>query len=211
MAELLHVQLREGRGKHRTRRLRAAGAVPAVLYGHGQETVCLSVPTDQLDAAIRHGTRLVNLGGAVNEQAFIRELQWDTWGVQVLHVDFTRVSAHERVEVQVPVELRGEAPGMKEGGAVEHLVHEIQLQCEAGDIPDKLSVNINQLELRGSITAGQLALPGTSTILCDPDTVIVQCVEPAAVPEEEVAAPEEAEPEVIGRRAEAKEGESGAE
>lgn len=202
MAEEINVQLRETRGKRDSRRLRAAGAIPAVLYGHGEETVSLSVPAHQIEAAVRHGSRLVLLSGAVDQQAFIRELQWDTWGMNVLHVDFARISAHERVEVQVAVELRGEAPGLKEGGVVEQLVHDIQLECEAGDVPEKLEVNINHLNLNGSITAGDLELPGTAKVLSPLDTVVVQCIEPAAVPEEEVAAAEEAEPEVIGRKPE---------
>jgi large subunit ribosomal protein L25 len=202
MAEVLNVGLREIRGKHGNRRLRAGGAIPAVLYGHGREPISLSVPANQIDGALRHGSRLVTLAGAVNEQAFIRELQWDTWGIHVLHVDFTRISAHERVEVQVPVELRGEAQGVKEGGVVEQLVHGLRLECEVTQIPEKLEVNINGLELDGSIAADQLELPGTAVILDPPDTVVVQCVLPMAEPEEEAAAAEEAEPEVIGRKPE---------
>jgi large subunit ribosomal protein L25 len=206
MAEQLNVEIRPTRGKRANRRLRAGGAIPAVLYGHGEKTVSLSVPAHDLEAAIRHGSRLVTLSGAVKQQAFIREVQWDTWGTNVLHVDFTRVSAHEIIEVQVPVELRGEAPGLKEGGVVEQPVHEIAIECEASDVPEKIEVNINTLELGGSITADQLELSKTAKALCGPDTVIVQCTLPAAVPEEEevVAAEEgEAEPEVIGRPAEA--------
>jgi large subunit ribosomal protein L25 len=202
MAEVLNVQLRETRGKRSNRRLRAAGSIPAVLYGHGQEAISLSVPVPEIEAAVRHGSRLVALSGPVRQQAFIRELQWDTWGTNILHVDFSRVTAHERVQVQVPLELRGEAPGLKEGGVLEQPVHEIELDCEVTDVPEKLEVNVNNLNLDGTITAGELELPPTATIGCPPDTVIVQCVTPMAVPEEEVPAEEaaEAEPEVIGRK-----------
>ncbi|MFH1264869.1 MAG: 50S ribosomal protein L25 [Planctomycetota bacterium] len=207
MAEVLNVDLRETRGKHDNRRLRGRGAIPAVLYGHGEETVCLSVPAHEIQTALRHGSRLVELAGAVSQQAFIRELQWDTWGTNVLHVDFTRISAHEKVQVEVALELRGEAPGLKEGGVVEQLAHQIEIECEASDIPDRINVNVNQLNLHDSITAGDLKFPGTASILCEPDRIIVQCVEPAAVPEEEEAAPAgEAEPEVIGRKPEEEEG-----
>lgn len=173
-----------------------------MLYGHGRESICLSVPADQIEAAVRHGSRLVSLSGAVTEQAFIRELQWDTWGVHVLHVDFTRISADERVEVRVAVELRGEAPGVREGGVVEQPLHALRLECEVTQIPEKLEVNINSLELNGSITAEQLELPGTAEILDSPDAVVVQCVEPMAELEEEAVAADEAEPEVIGRKPE---------
>jgi large subunit ribosomal protein L25 len=209
MAEVLNVELRETRGKRDSRRLRNGGSIPAVLYGHGRETVCLSVPAHEIEAALRHGGRLVDLAGAVSEQAFIRELQWDTWGANVLHVDFTRISAHEKVQVLVTVELRGEAPGLKEGGVVEQLVHELEVECEATDIPEKLDVSVNQLNLNESITADELELHGTVTLLCEPDRVIVQCVEPTVMPEEEeeLAPADEAEPEVIGRKPDEEEGE----
>jgi len=206
MAEELTVEIRQSRGKHNSRRLRAAGSIPAVLYGHGKETVALSVPAEQLDAAVRHGGRLVTLAGAVDEDAIIRELQWDAWGSHVLHVDFTRVSQHEKLEVDVALELRGEAPGVKEGGLVEQLIHEVHLECEAAAIPDKLDVNINQLGLGESITAGGLELPPSARLLDAPETVIVHCSEPVKELEEEAAAAGEAEPEVIGRKKEEEEG-----
>ena len=118
MAETLKVELRTNLGKHNTRRLRRAGSVPAILYGHQQDPVCLSLASEEVDAAIRHGGRLVNLAGAMSEQAFIRDLQWDTFGLHVLHVDFSRISEHEVVEVVVAIELRGEAPGVREGGVI---------------------------------------------------------------------------------------------
>jgi large subunit ribosomal protein L25 len=178
-----------------------------VLYGHKEQSVALAVPAAQIDAAVRHGARLVQLSGALNEQAFIRELQWDTWGKEILHVDFTRVSAHERVEVTVPVELRGVAPGTRTGGVLEHLIHEIPLECEVTELPDKLAININHLGVGDSVTAGQIELPPTARILIEADEIVVQCVEPAAVPEEEAAAaPGAEEPEVIRRRGEEEEG-----
>lgn len=208
MAEELHVELRETRGKRRTRRLRNAGSIPAVLYGHGQETISLSVPAGRLETAVRHGSRLVMLTGAVTEQAFVRDLQWDTWGTHVLHVDFTRISEHEKVEVEVQVELRGEAPGVREGGVVEQLLHQVELECEASSIPDKLHVNINLLKLGDTITVAELEIPENATVLRDPEQVVVQCVEPVVEPEEEIAGAEEAEPEVIGRKPEDEEGKS---
>jgi len=204
MAETLNVEIRESRGKRSARRLRKTGKIPGVLYGHGQESISLSVPSDALNTLVTHGSRLVTLAGAVHESAFIREVQWDTWGTHILHVDLTRVSATEKVEVQVGIELRGEAPGIKEGGMVEHLVHEVQMECPAAAIPEKLSVNINELQLEGSITMAELELPKGATLLGDPTVVVVQCVVPAEVPEE-VEAAEPAEPEVIGAKEEKEE------
>lgn len=137
MAEELTVEVRTEHGKRRMRRLRKAGKTPAVLYGHGMESISLAVPTHELEAIIRHGSRVLKLKGAVNEQAVIREVQWDTYGLEILHVDFLRVHEHEMVEVKVPVELRGEAPGVKEGGILEQLVHEIKILCDVNLIPEK--------------------------------------------------------------------------
>ena len=201
MSETLAVESRDLRGKRNNRRLRASGKIPAVLYGHGQDPVSLAVPAEQFDAMVRHGSRMVTLSGAVNESAFIRECQWDTWGNHVVHVDFTRISAHEKVQVQVAIELRGEAPGVKEGGTIKQLLHEIELECEAAEIPEKLIVNVNELELNGAITVGELELPSGAKAFEDSSQDVVQCAEVTEQAEEEAEAGE-VEPEVIGRKKE---------
>ena len=201
MAESLKVESRESRGKRDARRLRRTGNIPAVLYGHGEANRSLAVTADEMAAVVRHGSRVVELTGAVNEKALIRELQWDTYGAHVLHVDFTRVSEHERIEVKVKVELRGQAAGAKDGGIVEHLVHEVEIECEALSIPDKIELNISNLQKDGHLLASDLQLPAGVVLITDPETMIVHCVEARA--EEEVgAAAGVAEPEVIGRKAE---------
>jgi large subunit ribosomal protein L25 len=205
MALQLAVESRNTQGKHRNRRLRQSGKIPGILYGHGLECVPLSVEADVLTAAIRHGSRLVSLTGAVNESAFIRQLQWDTWGAHIVHVDFTRISEHEVVEVRVPVELRGESPGVREGGVVVQHVHEVELACPASVIPEKVAVNINHLKLNESILLSGLQLPeGAKVLASDLEAIVVECIIPVEMPEEgegEAAA----EPEVIG--AKEKEGE----
>ncbi|MGI6414423.1 MAG: 50S ribosomal protein L25 [Thermoguttaceae bacterium] len=207
--EALNVEARQERGKHKNRRLRNSGRIPATLYGHGKPPVSLAVSSDAVDAIVRRGARMVKLTGAVTESAFIRECQWDTWGMRVMHVDFTRISAHEKVKVEVSVELRGESPGLKAGGTVQHLVHELEVECEAMSIPEKFSVNINHLELDQSITVADLELPGGVAVLAPPETVIVQCIMVAEAAEEAVAEGAEAEPELIGRKkAEEEEAES---
>ncbi len=203
MAEKLEVKLREDHGTRKARRLRKAGFVPAVLYGHRRPNVHLMVPAHDLEAVIRHGARVVRLVGAVEEQALIREVQWDTWGLRIQHVDFARVSGRDRVRVTVPVELRGESPGVKHGGMLEHLIHQVELECEATEVPDRLVVSINELDLNQSITLGQLSLPKSGSIVGDPDQIVVRCVMGAEEVEEAVAAAPEREPELIRRKPEA--------
>ncbi len=201
MADVLHAEKREQTGKRNNRRLRRAGSVPAVLYGHGEANVPLTLPAEELAAIVRHASHMVELQGAVKEKALIRDLQYDAFGVEILHVDLARVSEHERVEVTVQVELRGEAPGLKEGGVIVHSLHEAAVECPAGSIPDHLEVNVNDLHLGSAITVDELELPENLKVLLPPETTVVQCVEPAAEEEEEEAVEgESAEPEIIGQK-----------
>ncbi len=211
--ETLAVENRQKCGKRNNRRLRAQGHIPAVLYGHGKENINLSIPFESLDATLRHGNRFVQLTGAVKEKAFLTECVWDTWGQHVLHVDLARVSEHEKITLSVPIELRGEAPGTKEGGTVDQVVHEVEVECEAGDIPENLVVNINNLELNESISIEDLEdVPKGVKILEDPATSIVHCQIPMEMPEEgEEEEVSTEEPEVIGRKSDEEEGEESAE
>jgi large subunit ribosomal protein L25 len=202
MAETLTVEIRKPKGKRVAKRLRENGIVPANLYGHGQENVYLTVPSDQVRLMIRHGARVVDLAGAVTEKAFVRELQWDPFGLHVLHIDMTRVSADERVEVRVAVELRGTAIGAKEGGVVDFVMHDVEIDCLAIEIPEKLTLRINDLALNGSLTAGDIELPPNMKLLTDPEEIVVSCHPPASEEEEVPGAADGSEPEVIGRKAE---------
>jgi large subunit ribosomal protein L25 len=209
MQEQLAVELRTTRGKRRARRLRGRGQLPAVLYGQGSEAVSLCVPADRMAAVIRHGAKLVELRGAVEGNALVRDVQWDAFATQVLHVDFLRVAADQRIDVSVPVEIRGEAPGVKEGGILEQLLREVDIDVLATAIPEKLHVNVNDLHLNGSITADAIEdMPAEARLRTDSRAVIVHCVVPAEV-SEEVAVAEGLEPERIGGRADesAEEGE----
>lgn len=207
MALELAVESRETRGKLNNRRLRRAGKIPGVLYGHGLSNVPLSVSADTLSTAIRHGSRLVSLTGEVSESAFIREVQWDTWGTHIIHVDFTRISEHEIVEVRVAIELRGEAPGVREGGVVVQHIHEVQLACPASVIPEKLAININHLRLGDSIDLGGLELPqGAKIEASDLGEVVVECAVPVEQGDEAEGEAAPGEPEIIGAKEKEDEG-----
>jgi large subunit ribosomal protein L25 len=201
MSELLHVENRKSVGKRNNVRLRREGRLPAVLYGHGEEPVSLTLAADQFEASLRHGAKVVDLDGAASGKALLQDVQWDTFFQQVLHVDLLRVRAGERVTIDVPVELRGEAPGARDGGVIEQMIHSIEIEVSLDVIPDKLHLNINQLQIDGQLTAKDIVdLPEGAKILSDEDAMIVHCVLP--VTEEEEAPAEEAaagEPEVIGK------------
>jgi large subunit ribosomal protein L25 len=208
VADTLHVTIRNETGKRRVRRLRRTGQIPANLYGHGEENVNLSVPAIPLAKYVNQGVQALELTGDVEETVLIRELQWDPFATEILHVDFLRVGAREKVETTVAIELRGEAPGVKEDGVVEQLLHEVVLQCPAMSIPEGLEVTINELGLDEQVRARDLALPRGASLVTDPDEVVVQCVQPAVPVEEEgeeAPLPESAEPELIGREEEEEE------
>jgi len=207
-AVTLTAQERKDYGTRATRKLRKQGLVPAVIYGHKQDTVSLAISAEELNRAVRHGARLIELKQAdKTEQALIREVQWDPLGHDILHVDFTRVDRDERIEVDVRVELRGTAPGIAAGGVLTQPLHTLSIECLAINIPDSIRVPVGELQLDQAIHVRDLKLPEGVKVLDDPDAIVVQ-VSPAQE-EEAAGAPgaEQAEPEVIGRKAEKEEGE----
>jgi large subunit ribosomal protein L25 len=195
---------REGRGSQKARRLRRQGLIPAVLYGHKEETVSLAVNAEEFEYAIRHGSRVIDLKTAKGvEKALVKEIQWDHLGKHILHADFARVSEQDRVQVPVPLELRGVAPGVTAGGLLDQPLHSLEIECQATSIPESIRVNINELQIDQAIYVRDLKLPPGVVALADPDVVVVhvtqKAVEPEAAPAEVAA--ETAEPEVIGRQA----------
>jgi large subunit ribosomal protein L25 len=200
--ETLAVELRTVGGSHESRKLRRVGNVPGILYGHGQEPVKLSVSADALNTALRHHSRLVQLQGGVNESALIKDIQFDTFGIDILHVDFTRVSTDERIEVEVTVELKGTSPGALSGGVINHLLHEVQIECLATAIPEKLTLNISNLQKGDELTASKIDLPADVKLLTNGSLIAVQCLQPGAEPDA-TAVGGPAEPEVIKRKVDA--------
>ena len=212
MAEsaVLKISKREERGSHRAEKLRKAGRIPAVIYGHKQDTVSVSLSRDDLLAAIRHGARVVDLQpeAGTAEKAQILEVQWDHLGMDVLHVDFRRVSADERIHLTVPIELRGIAPGVTGGGVLDQQLHALEIECPAIHVPDSIRVNINEMQIGSAIHVRELTLPPDVKALADPDAVVVHVTTAQEEPEAVVEpTPGAAEPEIVGRRVAAEEAE----
>jgi large subunit ribosomal protein L25 len=204
MADVLNVKRRENLGTANNRRLRKTGNVPAVLYGHGEACIPLAVTSDEVLGVIRHGHKMVKLQGDLAEGAFIKAVQWDTYGRALIHIDLLRVSETEMVETTVTVELKGTAPGVGEGGIVEHVVHELEIECPAASVPEKLVISLIDLHLDGAIHAGEVKLPEGAKLLDDPEMVVVHCVMPHKTEEEEapLGEPGAAEPELIRKEKE---------
>jgi large subunit ribosomal protein L25 len=205
MADAVELELerRQGRGTRAAEKLRAKGFIPGILYGHKEETISVSVSAEALADAIRHRVSVVDLKfDGLTQKAQISEVQWDHLGKDLLHVDFKRVSADERIEVTVRIELKGLAPGVTAGGGLlDQPLHELTVECLAVAVPESIRVPLGELQVGQAIHVRDLKLPEGVKALADPDLVVVHVTPPKG--EEEVAAPaEQAEPEVIGRREE---------
>lgn len=201
----LEAVLRTKKGTAESRRLRRAGSTPGVVYGHGERSVPIAVATDRLEAVIRDGQRVVDCEmDAKTETAMFREVQWDPFGVEILHFDLLRVDADERVEVEVPIVVRGAAPGVIAGGILDQPVYNLPVECSAVNIPDGIQVRVHTLEIGDAVHVGDLELPEGVTTDMPPDTVVVQVNEVLETEEEEEAEgePGPAEPELIGEKKE---------
>jgi large subunit ribosomal protein L25 len=197
MSDTLVVKKRELVGTSHTRRLRKTGIVPVNLYGHGEANASLSVPVEQIKAVIKHGGKLVKLSGDVTETALLREVQWDTYSKDIIHIDLIRVSEKELVETTVAIELKGTAPGLGEGGVLQFVLHELHIECPAFAIPEKLYANVNDLHLGKAIHASDIALPEGAKLTSDPQLVVVSCIAPQKDEEEAGGAEGTVEPELI--------------
>jgi large subunit ribosomal protein L25 len=192
---------REEKGTRNARRLRAAGNVPAVMYGHGEATTELSLPTHEIELALLHGERVLDIEIDGNtENALVHDVQYDTFGQELLHVDLVRVNLNETVEVTVPVVLRGTPKGTDEGGMLQQITAEVTVECLVRNIPEEIRVYVNDLEIGDTLFASDLEVED-GKIIEDPETPIASVT---FISEEEVAEGEEeegaalAEPEVIG-------------
>lgn len=188
---------REGVGTRAARRLRRAGKVPAVLYGHGRETLALAVDAPALARLAARGARIVALEtphGA--EQALIKELQYDVYHTRILHADFARIALDEAVSVEVPIETHGAAAE----GALDQTLHVLTVRCRADRIPEKVRVEVDGLRPGDTVAVKDLVLPEGVAAETPADTVVVAVhAQREAVVEAAPEAP--AEPELVREKA----------
>lgn len=212
MAEfmLLKAQSRDLFGTANARRLRKKGLLPAVVYGHKEAHLDVVLNRDEVEKVVKKGAHIVDLeAGGKTEKARFRELQWDSVGLELVHVDFMRVSQDERIVVPVRIELRGIAPGVGEGGVLDQPIHVLQVECPALEIPEHIRITVDKLKVGDAIHVKDLALPPRVVAKADPDAVVVHVKahkEEAAAPAATVPAAEgAAEPEVIKKPPKAEE------
>jgi large subunit ribosomal protein L25 len=206
MSELkLEVQPRDKTGKNANRRVRAAGKIPAVVYGAGKESVAIELDRKTFIETMRPGVGdnpifLLKLGDK-ERHAMIRDIQMDPVSRMVIHVDFQRILMDQKVRVAVPVELVGTAAGVKEGGMLDFVTREVHVECLPGEIPKSIEHDVSSLVIGEHVEAKDLQLPQGVVLLDEPERVIASLGH-ARTEEAEAAAAAEAdrsEPEVIKR------------
>lgn len=196
---------REELGTRAARKLRHQGLVPAVLYGHQLEAVHLAVAQRALENLLHDGARVVDLEiGDTAEIALLKDVQYDAMGDHILHLDLARIDPDEKVAVTIPVELHGLSKGVEAHGVLDHVMQDLEVECSALDIPERIRLEIADLDIADSIHIRDIPpIPGVA-FLQDPDAVVLTIHPPVAAPEveevpvEEAEAETAAEPEMIG-------------
>lgn len=196
------VEVRKERGSRAAQRIRAQGKLPGIVYGLGKEPVSVTLPTSETVAVILSGSHIleVTLEGK-NEKMLIQGVGRDYRDTTVEHVDLLRIDPNQKVKVEIALEFRGTPKGAKEGGILETIHAEIEIEVPALAIPDMIRVNVEHLELHGVLHAREVPLPSNAKLITGPETII--CT--VRTVKEEVAAVVEAgpaEPEVIGKKKE---------
>lgn len=212
----LNVEVREGSGKIASRKLRHGGKIPAVIYGGDRPAVPVTVSRDDMHKLLRehvHENTIFHLqvaGSDAPKPALVHDYQVDSLTQEILHLDFLRIDMDKPVHLKIPVVVQGTAVGTKMGGILEFLVREVEVACLPTVIPESIAVDVTPLQIFQTIKAGQLPLPEGVKLNSSSEMMIVRVAAPKA---EEVAAPaaeaapETAEPEVIGKGKKEAEGE----
>jgi large subunit ribosomal protein L25 len=175
----LNVELRSKTGKGISRQLRMADMVPGVVYGKGMDPIAVSIKYRELRAALAGEGGQNNLitlvgGGSLDQSmAIIVDLQRDAIKGTYKHVDLHRVNMTEKLRVTVPVILKGESIGVKEGGLLDLAHHELHVECLPGNIPDHIEIDITTLAVAHSIHVSDITLPEGVKVLDNPKTPIV--------------------------------------
>jgi large subunit ribosomal protein L25 len=207
----LKAVLRTTLGSHAARRERERGRVPAIVYGHKENPEPITLDAHEVEVALGHGARVLTLDlEGRQSQYLIKEIQHDYRSPIPVHMDLMRVAMDERVTVTVPVELRGTPKGTTEGGVLEQMLSEVEVECVVTQIPDAIRAVVANLGVNDVLFVRDLQLPPGVTLHHEPDervaTVRVLAEEPVAA-EEGPAEP--VQPEVIGRAKAEEEEESG--
>jgi len=209
---VLNAELREVTGKG-SKRLRSAGNIPGVFYAHGEKNLNIQVGHVGLAQLIYSSkTHIIDLrvNDGTSKKCILRDVQFDPVSDKPVHFDLQGLRENEKLTIQIPVVLMGGIPkGVRDGGLLQHVMHKMRVSCLPKDIPEKIEVNVIDLEMNRSVHVGDLAIPNV-TILENPGSTVVSVIPPTVVKEETVVeTPAETiqEPEVLGKGKKVEEGE----
>jgi large subunit ribosomal protein L25 len=219
MSEMnIKVARREATGKNANRQLRAAGALPAVVYGDKKDPVPITIDRKKVLELLKKGGgenavfHLELEGTSASRHAMIRDLQIDPISRRIIHIDFQRINLKEKVKVQVPIHLHGEPIGVKtDGGVLDFVTREVEVECLPNNIPQSLDIDVSGLLIGQHVEAKDLEIPEDVELISEGDQVIVSISHSRLAAEEEEGAEGDdllieakaAEPEVIGKGKEA--------
>ncbi len=196
---IINADIRKGSGKSVTKKLRGQGIIPAVLYGRDTQTEMISVSAREwkrLSKHLRRNTilkmKIQKKDDALELPVMVKEIQREAYKDNILHIDFLHVSMERKIQVEVPIHLVGEAKGIINNGIVEQHLMTIVVECLPTQIPDKIDLDITNLDIGDSIHISDISYPGLK-FLENPEIAIVTVIPPEA--EEKPAAEEEAEAE----------------
>jgi len=197
---VLKAQLREQAGTKSAVRIRKQGRIPAIVYGHKQEPVAVSVDVQDLVKGLHHGQRLFDVRiDKKSEKIIVKQLQYDHLGKNIIHADFMRVDVAEKIRIEVPIEIKGTARGTNDGGIIEEHVNRLEIECRATEIPETIVVSVKDVGLGDAIHAGDVELGEGIKLVSSPETLIVTCHQVAAAKTtEELEEQMPVVPEVIG-------------
>jgi large subunit ribosomal protein L25 len=212
----LSAEVREQLGKGPVRRLKREGLIPSVLYGPKTRPIPLTLNYKEIQNILSKaaGTNvLISLRIGQGDQVdvktvMIKEYQLDSLRSTLIHADLYEVSMDKKITVMVPINIEGKAPGIEQGGSLSQINREVEIECLPSDIPDKIDVDISNLDMGDSVHVSDLVIKEGMEILTDKKTALVTIVAPMA---EEVEVKEEELEEEVEAEAEAKEGEEVAE
>lgn len=216
MSEItIQAEIRKELGK-RVKALRSTGKVPGVYYGHGQKNIPVAMPELTLKPLYKtSATHVINLklDDGSSHTCILRDIQFDPITDAPVHFDLFGLKADEELTIEVPVTLKGTPQGVKDGGALQHVLHKLRVSCLPKHIPDHIEVNVEPLKINTSIHVKELSVPNVK-ILENENSTVVAVVPPTILKEPEpgtaVAAEAPAEPEVIARGKKPEEGAEGA-
>lgn len=198
-ALLLKVKLRERTGSKAAVALRKQDRIPAIIYGHKAEPVAISVDARVFTEGLQHGHRLMDVQiGRKKQKMIVKDVQYDHFGKDIIHADFMRVDIGEMVRVNVPVELKGTAKGMNEGGIIEENADHLEIECRVTDIPESIVVSVKEMGVGDALHAGDIELAEGLKLISSPGMLLAAChLVAAAKTTEELEQEAPAAPEVI--------------